>query len=228
MKIKILGTRGEIEPSVPYHSKHSGILIDNTLMVDLGEKEFLKHKPKYILITHLHPDHAFFVLEETEIKIPIYAPEKYEGMDIKVLKKKTKIGPYRVTPVPTIHSLKVKSNAYVIEKGGKRILYTGDVAWLEKKHRHLLGDLDLVITEASYVRKGGLVLRSKKEKGIYGHTGVPDFIRIFKDHTPKIVFTHFGSWFYKNVKKAKKKLEELGKENGIEVITGYDGMEIKV
>jgi glyoxylase-like metal-dependent hydrolase (beta-lactamase superfamily II) len=61
MNIKILGTRGEIKVSAPYHSRHSGVLIDNTLLLDCGEPEFLDYKPQAILITHLHPDHAFFV-----------------------------------------------------------------------------------------------------------------------------------------------------------------------
>ena len=61
MKITILGTRGEIEPTAPYHARHSGLLVDDTLMFDLGEQEFLAYKPSYIFITHLHPDHAYFV-----------------------------------------------------------------------------------------------------------------------------------------------------------------------
>ena len=59
MKIKILGTRGEIKVSAPKHSNHSGILADGKIMFDVGEKKFLSLDPKYIFITHLHPDHAF-------------------------------------------------------------------------------------------------------------------------------------------------------------------------
>ena len=36
MNIKILGTRGEIEESAPYHSKKSGVLINNKLLLDCG------------------------------------------------------------------------------------------------------------------------------------------------------------------------------------------------
>jgi glyoxylase-like metal-dependent hydrolase (beta-lactamase superfamily II) len=60
MKIEILGTRGEIKNLKPYHAKHSGVFIDNDLLFDLGEKEYLKLNPEHIFITHLHPDHAFF------------------------------------------------------------------------------------------------------------------------------------------------------------------------
>jgi ribonuclease BN (tRNA processing enzyme) len=66
MNIHVLGTRGYIRPSAPRHSRHSGVLIDGALLLDCGEKEFLTHKPKYILITHLHPDHAFFVKAKSE------------------------------------------------------------------------------------------------------------------------------------------------------------------
>jgi hypothetical protein len=38
---------------------------------------------------------------------------------------------------------------------------------------------------------------------------------------------HFGSWFYKDAKKAKQKITKLGEENQIKTIVGYDGMEIE-
>ena len=48
MKIKFLGTKGNIETNAPYHSKNSGILINNILF-DVGEEEFMKHQPDYFL-----------------------------------------------------------------------------------------------------------------------------------------------------------------------------------
>jgi len=41
MRIKILGTRGEIELSKPQHHNHSGILFDETILCDAGEKNIL-------------------------------------------------------------------------------------------------------------------------------------------------------------------------------------------
>jgi len=58
MRITILGSRGNIEAKARRHSKHSGILIDRFLLLDVGEKAYLKVRPKYIFITHLHSDHA--------------------------------------------------------------------------------------------------------------------------------------------------------------------------
>jgi len=231
MRIKILGTRGEIELSRPKHSKHSGIFLDGKILFDIGEKSFLKQKPRYIFITHLHPDHAFFVGrgENFLTKIPIYAPEKHKNCpSIKIISKNIKVDSYQIAPLPTIHSKKVKSQAYLIKKGNKKILYTGDLIWMEKKYHKYLKNLDLVITEASFIKKGGMVRRDKKTGEIFGHNGVPDLIHLFKKFTKHIVFVHFGSWFYRDIKKAKKELERLGEENGIKVEVGYDGMEIKI
>ena len=225
MKIKILGTRGEIKPTLPKHSKHGGVLIDEKIMFDLGEQEFLKYKPKAIFITHLHPDHAFFVIDPTKINLPIYAPENFAEQKIRLLKKKIKIEGYTVTPIPTHHTKLVKSTAYSIEKEPYKILYTGDVIWINKEYHHLLQNLDLVITEGSFIRKGGMIRRDKSGK-LYGHAGIPNLIRLFAPFTKNILFMHFGSWFYKDTEKAHQKIAKLGEENKIKTIVGYDGMEI--
>lgn len=228
MKINVLGTRGEIYESVPYHSKKSGVLLNDTLLLDIGDKRFLEYNPRYILITHFHPDHAYFARhhEKPPSDIPIYAPEKYNNAKINITDEPFNIDGYYITPIPTVHSLKVKSNAYLIAYEGKRLLYTGDMIWIEKEYHHLLHNLDLVITEASFMREGGMI-RSYEGK-VFGHTGIPNLIHLFKNYTNKIMFVHFGSWFYKNMKQARKDFKQLAKENGIELIVGYDGLEIEI
>ena len=229
MRIRILGTRGEIEETARYHSRHSGILIDGTLMVDLGEPEFLDYGPKAVVITHLHPDHAYFVRAgagRPPAKLPVYAPEGYEDAGIRVLDGPQTIAGYRVRPIPAHHSLKVRSQAYLISDRSAKILYTGDMIWINKEHHHLFTGLDLVITEASFFRKGGMVKRDKVTGTIYGHTGVPDLIRFFKDHCRHIVLVHFGAWFYKDIRRARNAVRELGRANGVTLEAGYDGKEI--
>lgn len=230
MNIKILGTRGEIEESAPYHSKKSGILLDNKILLDVGDIRFLEYKPRYILITHLHPDHAYFVRDATRLHTTahMYAPQTYEGINIHVSNKSFNIDDYTITPIPTVHSIKVKSNAYLIEHNNKRILYTGDMIWIEKKYHHFFKNLDLVITEGSYIRKGGLVRRGKDTTSIYGHTGVPNLIHLFKKYTHTLVLVHFGAWFYKDIKNARKILTQLAKEHNVEIIVGYDGLELEL
>ena len=236
MKLRILGTRGEIPQSAPYHSKQSGILLDGKILFDLGDKSFLKNAPRAIFLTHLHPDHAYFVRWGRE-EIPatqalIYAPEKPKKEFLKncvtIFDKKMKIAGYTITAIPTHHSKLVKSQAYLIEKGKQSILYTGDLIWINKEYHHLIERVDLVITEASFIRKGGMIRRDKETQEIFGHNGVPNLIDLFKKYTKKMLFVHFGSWFFEDSKAAQQKLKALGKEKGVEVVVGYDGLELEL
>ncbi len=125
MKIRVLGTRGEIEESAPRHSRHSGLLVDGKLLFDLGEREFLEEKPRRIFITHLHPDHAFFVRAKAPepFGLPVFAPEKRPGVPgLRVFPGKMSYLGYFLRAIPTHHSLKVRSTAYLVEKGGRRLL----------------------------------------------------------------------------------------------------------
>lgn len=223
MQIHFLGTRGNIEPTAPYHSKHSGILIDKKVLFDVGEKEFLDYNPEAVCITHLHPDHAYFVKNNKEDlpDVPVYAPEA--GNRITRLSETREISGLTVTPVPTFHSKHVQSQAYIIGKGKKRILYTGDMIWIKKTHHHKLKHLDLVITDGSYFRKGGMIRRDKQGK-IYGHQGIPNLVNLFSKFTNHIIFTHFGSWFYKDIQEARKKLNSFD----LKVTAAYDGMKTDV
>ena len=227
MIIRILGTRGEVEPSLPYHSKHSGVLVNRTVLLDLGEEEFLNWKPTSVFITHLHPDHAFFVTKPAKIEVPVYAPSRDQNGITTPLSRPIEIGSYRITPIPTHHSKLVDSQAYVVDDGHTRFLYTGDIVWIDKEYHGLFRALDLVITDASYLRKGGMIRKDKSTGQIYGHTGIPNLIRLFKNHTKNILFVHFGSWFYEEAETAKGKLAQLGAENDVNVLLGYDGMELR-
>lgn len=230
MEIKILGTRGEIKLSKPLYQNHSGILVDKKILLDFGEEEFLKYQPKWILITHFHPDHAIFVLDE-KIKIKpkfIFGPEKYKNLKIEIPKEKFKIGNYEVTPIPTHHSKRVKSQAYLISSNDKTVLYTGDIVWMDKKYHHLLKNLDLIITEGSFFKKGGIIRRDHKTGKIYGHNGIPNLIRLFKPFAKKFLLVHFGSWFLKDIENSKRKIQNLARKEKVEILIGFEGMEIKV
>jgi ribonuclease BN (tRNA processing enzyme) len=230
MKIKILGTRGEIEEFSPWHTKHSGVLIDDKFLLDLGEEEYLDYKPDFVVFTHFHPDHAFFVRSKNELKEEIiaYGPEKIPELDnVHIRTEAFEKDSYHLIPIPTIHSLKVRSQSYIVEKDGKRLLYTGDIGWMEKRYQDQLGKLDMVITEGSFIKKGGMIRRDKESGKIYGHIGVPDLFRIFSEHTNHIVLMHFGAWFMKDVEAARRKIQDLAPE-GVKVEVARDGEEYTI
>jgi ribonuclease BN (tRNA processing enzyme) len=222
MRIEILGTRGHIEVSAPGHELHSGILMDDVLF-DLGEKQYLDRSPRAVFITHFHEDHAFFVNdEEIGINVPMFAPERLPGRDVKMIRSTVEVDGMGVTPIPTRHSERVRSCGYLVEKDLQRVLYTGDLFSIHDRYRDRLPDLDLVITEGSFIRQGGLVRRDPETGRAYGHTGIPDLVRFFSPIARRIVITHLGSWFFKDVPSAVRQIESLGPDGRITV--AEDGM----
>ena len=227
MKISILGTRGKIKPTAERHSLHTGILLDDTILVDIGQREYLDHQPEAIVFTHFHPDHAYFVEsgETFTPGIPIFGPEQHELVPkLRLVRGSFRIGDYDFRPIPVIHALRLKSLGYLITKGDQRILITGAVAWIEKEYLADLPQVDLVITEASYINRGGRINRKKDR--IFGHTGAPDLVRLLGPLTSKLVFLHYGSWFYNNIPESKERLSALSDE--ITIIPAHDGMEIEL
>jgi len=226
--IKVLGSRGEIEQSAPRHSRHSGLLIDGRLLFDLGEREFLETRPWRVFLTHLHPDHAFFLRDPAPLGFRVYAPESRAGFPeiLSFPPGEMSFRSFSIRAVPTHHSLKAKSSAYLVQKGSRRILYTGDMFWISKEYHPLLEGLDLVVTEASFLRKGGMIRRDRAAGAAYGHAGVPDLLDFFRKFTATILFMHYGSWFYGNARGSRRMLAALGKQKGVRVYASFDGYEL--
>jgi len=224
MRVEVLGTRGHIESSAPRHMLHSGVLMDDVLF-DLGERQYLDRSPSAVFITHFHEDHAFFVNDDgAEIGVPMYAPERLAGREMKVIRSTVEVDGMTVTPVPTRHSENVRSCGYLVEKDLQRVLYTGDLFAIPERFRDRLADLDLAIIEGSFIRRGGLVRRDPRTGRPHGHTGIPDLVDLFAPIATRIVVTHFGSWFFKDMDGARKRIESLGPEG--KVIVAEDGMVI--
>jgi ribonuclease BN (tRNA processing enzyme) len=221
MRIEVLGTRGHIQASAPGHELHSGVLIDDVLF-DLGEERYLDRSPRAVFITHFHEDHAFFVSRDADLKAPVYAPERLPGRDVRVVRSTVEVNDMRVTPVPTRHSENVRSCGYLVEKDLQRVLYTGDLFAVQERYCDRLADLDVVITEGSFIRRGGLVRRDPDTGRSHGHTGIPDLIGFFAPLTSKIVITHLGSWFFKDIPSAVRQIQSLGPPG--QVMVAEDGM----
>lgn len=229
MRIRTLGVRGEILLNKHLYSRHSGLLIDNTILCDIGEREYLQYNPVCILITHLHPDHAFFVKgkDVPDINIPIVAPEACARLPyMKIVSEPFILNGFKITPIPTIHSTKVKSQGYVIGKENKKIFYTGDMISIPDQYHGYLKGLDAVITEGSFFRKGGVV-RKDADGRLFGHTGIPDLIDFFEKYTHRIIFTHFGTWFLKDPEDGIQKIASLQRD-GLLLETAFDGKEFMI
>jgi len=226
VRIEILGTRGHIEPSAPGHMLHSGVMV-NDVLFDLGERSYLERRPRAVFLTHLHADHAFFTEEEHgPLPVPTFGPQRWdEHPEIQVIRSSREVDGLTVTAVPTVHSVSYRSNAYLVEDGRSRIMYTGDLISIQRRYRDRLPEMDLVITDGSFMREGGLVRRDESGRP-HGHTGIPNLVRFFSPLAPRIVFTHFGSWFFHDVEASVKSIEALGGATSVEA--AHDGMTIEL
>jgi phosphoribosyl 1,2-cyclic phosphodiesterase len=223
VKVEILGTRAHIEDRGPGHMLRSGVLIDDVLF-DLGEAEYLERDPQAIFLTHLHADHAFFVDDpHARIDVPLYGPQPFPGQNVRPVRSMVHLGDMRVTPVPTDHSRSVSSCGFLVEKDLGRVLYTGDLLAIQDRYRDRLADLDAVITDGSFIRTGGLVRRDPVTGRPHGHTGMPDLVEMFAPVTPLIVFTHLGSWFFKDLSSSTARVEALSTPTTV-VRAAHDGM----
>jgi len=227
MRLKILGTRGNIPLSAPRYARHSGILVDTRILLDLGEPAYLRYRPRHIFITHLHPDHAAFLQAAVATDAEIYLPEPTRRFPAgRVMGRPVQSGSYRIVPVPTVHSLKARSVGYVVEKGRRRVFFSSDLVAIEQRYHRRLRGLDLVITDGSYMRRGGLVRTDPASGRPFGHTGIPNLVEFFRRFTPRIIITHFGSWFYQDIAAATRQIASLG--DGVRTSAARDGLVVDV
>lgn len=98
---------------------------------------------------------------------------------------------------------------YVVEAGGRRVFFSSDLVSIERRYHRRLGPLDLVITDGSYIRRGGLVR-----------------IDFFRPFTSRIVITHFGSWFYRNIAASIRRIASFG--DGVRTSAARDGLVIDI
>lgn len=225
MRVHILGTRGNVRPSAPRYRRHAGVLIDRRILLDLGETSYLRLRPRQIFVSHLHPDHAAFPPNLATYPGAVYVPERTVALrGARVMSRPVRSGAVRIIPVPTQHSHLVRSLGFVVEHGRRRLFYSSDLFSISPRYYARLGHLDVVITDGSFMRRGGLVRVDPRSGRRFGHAGIPDLVDMFSRFTRRIVFTHFGSWFYDNVPRARRQIASLG--DGVGVIAAHDGMVI--
>lgn len=225
MRIEILGTRGNIPVRAPHYARHAGVLVDGRILLDLGEPSYLRRDPRLIFISHLHPDHASFLTTRAIPNAPLYLPERSRvAPTAKSSARPVRIGAHRVVPVPTEHAANVRSLGYIVERGKRRVFYSSDMISIQRRYHARLGLLDLVITDGSFMRRGGLVRRDPATGKRFGHAGIPDLVEFFSRFTRRIVITHFGSWFYGDIAESRRRIARLG--DGARVRAARDGMVI--
>ncbi len=237
MKLTFLGTRGYIEERSERHFRHSSLLVSyrrRRIMVDAGE-DWLGHveavDPHAIVITHAHPDHAWGLKEGAPC--PVWAPEitwnemgTYPIAERHVLDHRVPvdIGGIRFEAFPVEHSTVAPAVGFRITAGRAVIFYSPDVVYIHDRAEALRG-------ARLYVGDGASVTRSlvrRQGDALVGHAPIQTQLTwCQKESVPRAVFTHCGSGIVAGDEEAAmRKVEELGRERGVEAILAFDGMEL--
>jgi len=225
VRIEILGTRGNIGARAPGHARHAGVLVGSSILLDLGESVYLRRRPRHVFVSHLHPDHAALPRTKATPSAALYVPEHSDrAPNATILRRPVRIGAYRVIPIPTEHAANVRSLGFLVEQGRRRMFYSSDMIAIHRRYRARLGRLDLVITDGSFMRRGGMVRIDPRTGKRFGHAGIPDLVEFFARFTRRIVLTHFGSWFYADVARSVRRISALS--DGVRVSAARDGQRI--
>ena len=242
MIIEFPGTKGEIEESSAEHKYHSSLIIrykKTCALIDFG----IKYNPQlinkindfdFILITHAHPDHYIWTLEdENRINIPVYLTKvtldygKYKPAEYTIIKsdKKYRLKSLDIKVCNVLHSLRCPAVGYKI-KGDKTLIYAPDIVDFEEDKGAVLKDVDLLIADGSSLN---INMVRRKEGKLFGHTRVKTIIGWCKKYNiGSLIVTHCGKQIVNMDKKELAVRLEEYTEGKIDVVVAYDGYRMEL
>jgi phosphoribosyl 1,2-cyclic phosphodiesterase len=238
MKLRFLGTRGEIDARRRRHRRHSVLLISyrrRTVVIDCGldwRGELGRLRPTAVLLTHAHPDHAAGLRDGAPC--PVYATaDTWNAIRRYPIERETvrprrpfEVGGLRCEAFTVEHSLRAPAVGYRIEAGRAKLFYAPDLVSIDQE-RAALADLSL------YVGDGAAITRSivrRREGRTIGHAS----IRLQLDWcaaagVPWAVFTHCGSQIVKgDARVVSRQVAALGRERGLRAEVAHDGLELRL
>jgi len=239
MKLKFLGTRGEIEKRTRRHRMHTSLMVSYRgadVMIDCGQDwlgKFERVHPSAIVLTHAHPDHAWGL--KRGAPCPVYAPQKtwreledYPIKDRHVVDERTptKICGITFEAFPVEHSILSPAVGYRVSGGRGRIFYAPDLIFIHDRQDALKG-------VQIYIGDGATLTRSfirKRGKALIGHSPVRTQLTwCKKEGVPRAIITHCGSEMVTgDQRKLSATLQAMAIERGVEVCLAYDGMQLEL
>lgn len=239
MRLRFLGTRGEIEAQTRRHRRHSSLLVGyrrREVMVDCGidwRHELARLRPAAIALTHAHPDHAAGLRDGAPC--PVHAPaETWRAIERYPIGERGIIEPRQPLTVlgvefeafPVEHSLQAPAVGYRITAGRAAIFYAPDLVSIVDERAALRG-LDLYIGDGAAVRRS--IVRYRDGRAI-GHASIRAQLEwCAAARVRRAVFTHCGSEIVKgDARTVAGSVGSLGSEYGIEALIAHDGLELSL
>src|SRR6266508_3747992 len=237
MRVRFLGTRGEIEARTRRHRRHSVLLVGygrREVMIDCGldwRKGLARLRPSAIILTHAHPDHAAGLRDGAPC--PVYSTEEtWSAIAHYPIAEREIVEPRRPLLVrgiefeafPVEHSLRAPAVGWRVTAGRVAIFYAPDLVSVVDEKEALSG-LDLYVGDGAAVTRS--IIRRRDGRAI-GHASIqaqPEWCAGAK--VRRAVFTHCGSEIVKGDARASAaKVRALGRERGIEAWISHDGLEL--
>ena len=217
---------------------HSSLLVSYRgakVMIDCGLDwlgKIERPHPNSIVLTHAHPDHAWGLEEGTAA--PVHASAITHDLTAKmpietrvVLEpgRPVRAGPFRMTAMRVVHSVRCPGIGVRLEVGGRTLVYSGDLVSFEDPDRALAG-ADVYVGDGSTLR--GSLVRRHASGALLGHTTVRAQLGwLAKRGIGRAVFSHFGKEAIAMGEEAlREALAKLVSERlpGAEVTAARDGL----
>jgi phosphoribosyl 1,2-cyclic phosphodiesterase len=239
VKLRFLGTRGEIEARTRRHRRHSALVVGfggREVMIDAGDDwrgRLGRLRPSSIVLTHAHPDHAaglrdgascaVYATEETWRALARYP---LEARVVVRPREQFRIARLRFEPFAVEHSIRAPTVGYRVGAGRTAVFYAPDLVSIADEREALAG-LDLYIGDGAALSRS--IVRHREGSPI-GHAS----IRVQLDWcaaagVPWAVFTHCGSEIVKgDAREVAARVAALGRERGLRAELASDGLELTV
>ena len=237
MRLRFLGTRGEIEARTRRHWRHSSLLIGygrREVMIDCGLDwldRLARLRPAAVVVTHAHPDHAAGLRDGAPC--PVYAPtetwsaiQPYPIADRRIVEPRRPLAVFAIEfeAFPVEHSLRAPAVGYRIMAGRAALFYAPDLVSIVEEKEALWG-LDLYVGDGAAVRRS--IVRRRDGRTI-GHASIRAQLEwCASAGLRRAVFTHCGSEIVKgDARSIATSVRALGSEHGIEARIAHDGLEL--
>jgi phosphoribosyl 1,2-cyclic phosphodiesterase len=208
------------------------------VMIDCGESwlgKISQLKPRAIVITHSHPDHAIGLKQGSPC--PVYAtleawktmknfPIPKQFRNVLEPRKPKRIAGITFEVFAVIHSVLAPAVGCRISAGKVVLFYVPDVARIVDRRR-ALSAIRAYIGDGATIRRS-LFRRERRTGQLIGHASIETQLGWCKEEgVAEMIVTHCGSAIVKsNEEDVKTVLESLGNKYGIRVEIAHDGMEI--
>jgi phosphoribosyl 1,2-cyclic phosphodiesterase len=239
LRVRFLGTRGEIEARSKLHGRHSALLIERAgrrVVIDCGGDWLGRLDgigPDAVLVTHAHDDHAAGLKHGAPC--PVYATaDAWRTIRRYPVDERVEVAPHtplallglEVEAVPVEHSLRAPAVGYRVDDQGSSLFYAPDLVSISAPEAALRG-LSLYIGDGASLTRA--IVR-RRDGARIGHASIREQLDwCAAEGVPWAVFTHCGSQIVRAEPAAVAAVvASLGRERSVRAEIAHDGLILRL